>query len=112
METQIKTIKDPSILTDDFISREAYRMGYTKAGWVHEIREGAVIMIPPITYFDWNKRPAKLGTVIRVEPAESFGRLLRFILKGFDGVEYPCTYGLDYPVYFVPVDPRDIRVKK
>jgi hypothetical protein len=104
---------------DRWIAEQATAMGFPIAGFVGDIYEDAVVMIPPNFRFDWTKGKVKAGRVIRIhrpdhdlDEDDKFYSVIHFVLLTDDGIQIPCSYGHSYNCFFaLPEDSENFAVK-
>ena len=90
---------------DYWIAQEAFRLGFAIGGFVCDIYENAVILLPPIFRYDWSQKRVKVGRVITVNPITHLDYpILSFVLLYEDGTQVPMTLGIDNVCFFALPD--------
>jgi len=83
--------------SDNWMAEEAARMGFPVAGFMKEIYEDAVILIPPLFRFDWSPGKVAIGRVIHIQER---GQVWTFVLCDKNGIQSTRMFGKAYPVHF------------
>jgi len=107
---------------DQDIARECTRMGFPVAGFLHEIYEDAVIIIPGTFMFDWKKKKPHLGRVLSVKKKtthhydydedESFSNgLVEFVLLTAEGLQVSLSWGEGHTVYFALPEDSETAIR-
>lgn len=95
---------------DLWIATKVAEMGFSIAGFIEEIYEDAVILLPPIFRFDWKKENVLYGRILSIQWNEF---TISFVLLTENGVQVPKTYGPGHNIFFaLPENTRDFCVAK
>lgn len=85
---------------EEWIAREAAKLGFPIAGFIEDIYEDAVILFGPTFRFDWTAKKVKMGRVIHISKTEYFEGPVNFVLIMEDGTQVPYMYGRSHDCFF------------
>jgi len=82
-----------------WIAQEAAKLGFPIAGFVGEIYQDAVVLIPPTFRFDWKPGRVLTGRVLAMHHEER-NATTNFILITENGTQVPKVYGRGHACFF------------